>query len=123
MPISFAERASFDFYNLITALLGTPTCIPWLLLVLYYHTKFLYIGFTVLWLAYGIYMMYLLFSDASASTTETQITGDRGPSNDFYVMNILILVVYIFIGVMGVLKPEKVGHYRSAAKSYAHKRY
>jgi len=123
MPIGFAERLSFDFYNLVIALLGSPTCIPWLLFVLYYHKKYIYAIFTLLWAAYFIYKAYLFFSGEAKNSTETQMTGDPGPTNDFYIMNMLILSAYIFVGVTGYLRPEKVHNYRTSARGYVSKRF
>jgi len=123
MPLSFGERLTYDAYNLVFALLGSPTCIPWLLFVLYYHKKYIYAGFTLLWVAYFIYIAYQYFSGEAKNSTETKMTGDTGPTNDFYVMSMLILSAYIYVGAMGYLKPEKVNNYRSSARGYVSKRF
>jgi len=123
MALGFGERLTYDAYNLVIALLGSPTCIPWLLFVLYYHKKYIYAVFTLLWVAYFIYTAWLYFSGEAKNSTETKMTGDPGPTNDFYVINMLILAGYTYVGVMGYLKPDKVDAYRSSAKGYVGKRY
>ena len=121
--LGFGERVAIDGWNLVTILFGTPTCIPWLLVTLYYHKQVLYVLFTLVWIGYLVYIAWQYFSDAAKTAPETRITGDPGPMNDFYIMNMIVLSIYSVIGIMGSFRPDKVNSYRSSAKGYMQRRY
>ena len=56
--------------------------------------------------------MYQFFTNAAEKSTEAQINGDPGPTNDFYWMSTIILVIYLILSVVGFMNPEVVGQYR-----------
>jgi len=113
MKIStITERIIYDVWNLGYALIGPPTTLIAIGFVMYVHNKVLYLFFGGICLGYIIYYMYLFFTNAAEKSTEAQINGDPGPTNDFYWMSIAILVIYLFLSVVGFMNPEVVGQYR-----------
>jgi hypothetical protein len=124
MAIGFMDRLTLALWNLLTSFVGYPTCLPWLFFVLYFHKKNIYILFTIIWIAYFSYTVYLLWTDAAKDSLEAKMNGgDTTSTVDAYYMHIVILAVYIVIGVMGCLKPDKVGTYRETARGYARRRF
>jgi hypothetical protein len=90
------ERIIYGAWNLGYALVGPPTTLVAMGFVMYVHNKVLYLFFGGICLGYIIYYLYLFFTKAAEKSTEAQINGDPGPTNDFYWMSIAILVIYLF---------------------------
>jgi len=118
---SLLDRLIYDATNLALALLGPPTSVFIIGVVMLVHQKFLYLFFAIICIGnIGYYLYYEFFTDEAKNSTETALLkGDSGPTNDFYWMNIVISAIYLYISVEGFLHPHKVDVYRKKGAQYA----
>jgi len=87
--------------NIATALIGPPTSLILIYIAYIKKSKIAYIGVGLVALGGLIYYLYLYFSDAKNTDTETQITGNPNIAQTSYIINAVIeilFIIYCFIG-------------------------
>jgi hypothetical protein len=95
MTLNTFERFSHDAFNFGYAFFGPATSVFLITAVVLLNNMYLYIVFAMVCLGYMIFYMYLYFSNAAKDSTETAMAGgDPGPTNDFYLINIILLLIY-----------------------------
>ena len=117
MALSFQERLAYDAWNFLFTIIGYPTTLPWMLFVLWAHNKILYVIFGTISFAFVVYTIYLYWTGEAKNSTITQVTGDTGPTYDYYWMCIIISSIYMIVCVMAFLNPDEIEARRNAVFS------